>query len=190
MPFLRRRGVMASDNDMRRHSTLLEDSLNTAPPLPKSATMKPDFLRPNAFAKKNSTVRDASNGENGDLAKVSLETTDPTGDEITSLPVPMGRHSEDPGRSPDSPPLQPESNKHRRFSMLRFRTASDSQLATRSRLQHQQQQQAEKPPPLPQRMFQSLVFPLPPFDFGGSGMMTWGRPCLSMRRGSQCLDTL
>lgn len=33
-----------------------------------------------------------------------------------------------------SPPIQEESQKHRRFSMLKFRHASDSQLATRGML--------------------------------------------------------
>ncbi|KAB5575796.1 hypothetical protein GE09DRAFT_1169644 [Coniochaeta sp. 2T2.1] len=46
---------------------------------------------------------------------------------------------------PESPPIQDETPKHRRFSMLRFRNASDSQLSTRAR----QQAAAEKPPPLP-----------------------------------------
>jgi hypothetical protein len=46
---------------------------------------------------------------------------------------------------PRTPPIQEESNRHKRFSVLRFRNASDSQLSLRAR------QQAEKPPPLPQR---------------------------------------
>ncbi|KND88506.1 Protein transport protein sec73, partial [Tolypocladium ophioglossoides CBS 100239] len=44
---------------------------------------------------------------------------------------------------PDTPPVQQETNKHRRFSVLRFRNASDSQLSLRAK------QQAEKPPPVP-----------------------------------------
>lgn len=46
---------------------------------------------------------------------------------------------------PDSPPIQEETNKHRRFSVLRFRNASDSQLSLRAK------QQSEKPPPIPRR---------------------------------------
>lgn len=46
---------------------------------------------------------------------------------------------------PESPPIQDETSKHRRFSVLRFRNASDSQLSLRAK------QQAEKPPPVPRR---------------------------------------
>lgn len=48
-----------------------------------------------------------------------------------------------------SPPIQPESNKHRRFSMLRFRNASDSQLSARIK-QQQMQDVADNPLPLTQ----------------------------------------
>lgn len=46
---------------------------------------------------------------------------------------------------PDTPPVQEETNRHKRFSVLRFRNASDSQLSLRAK------QQAEKPPPVPRR---------------------------------------
>jgi hypothetical protein len=46
---------------------------------------------------------------------------------------------------PDTP-TQEDSNRHKRFSLLRFRNASDSQLSLRAK------QQAEKPPPVPRRM--------------------------------------
>ncbi|KAL6862359.1 guanine nucleotide exchange factor [Trichoderma novae-zelandiae] len=44
---------------------------------------------------------------------------------------------------PSTPPVQQQSSKHRRFSVLRFRNASDSQLSLRVK------QAAEKPPPVP-----------------------------------------
>ncbi len=50
---------------------------------------------------------------------------------------------------PASPPIQPETSRHKRFSILRFRNASDSQLSLRAK------QQAEKPPPIPRRMYLS-----------------------------------
>lgn len=50
---------------------------------------------------------------------------------------------------PSIDPIQEESNKHRRFSMLKFRNASDSQLSTRARLQAE----AAAPPPMPKRKF-------------------------------------
>lgn len=46
---------------------------------------------------------------------------------------------------PDTPPVQEQSSRHKRFSVLKFRNASDSQLSVRAR------QQAEKPPPIPRR---------------------------------------
>ncbi|KAI1320738.1 hypothetical protein F5Y16DRAFT_389652 [Xylariaceae sp. FL0255] len=52
----------------------------------------------------------------------------------------------DPYQRPDSPPVQDETPRHRRFSMLRFRNASDSQLSAKWR----QHQQPEKPPPMPE----------------------------------------
>jgi hypothetical protein len=65
--------------------------------------------------------------------------------------VSITRTSGDAGSGLDersvSPPVQEESSKHRRFSMLKFRHASDSQLATRARL-HAQDNAA---PPLPRR---------------------------------------
>lgn len=53
---------------------------------------------------------------------------------------------DDADARPDTPPIQDETPKHRRFSILRFRNASDSQLSLRAK------QQAEKPPPVPRRV--------------------------------------
>jgi hypothetical protein len=46
---------------------------------------------------------------------------------------------------PETPPVQEETHRHKRFSVLRFRNASDPQLSLRAK------QQAEKPPPVPRR---------------------------------------
>jgi hypothetical protein len=56
--------------------------------------------------------------------------------------------SEEPENRSVSPPVQEESSKHRRFSMLKFRYASDSQLSIRAR-----QQAGASPVPLPKRRF-------------------------------------
>lgn len=48
---------------------------------------------------------------------------------------------------PASPPIQDENVKQRRFSMLKFRHASESQLSTRAR----QQAEAAAAPPMPRR---------------------------------------
>lgn len=44
---------------------------------------------------------------------------------------------------PESPPIQEQSQRHKRFSTLRFRNASDSQLSVKLK------QHAENPPPVP-----------------------------------------
>ncbi|KAI2643259.1 hypothetical protein GGS21DRAFT_6314 [Xylaria nigripes] len=122
MPFLRRRGVMASESDMRRHTTLYESKFQADSFLtPQPASHHPEY-GPTTQAPDS---RKLSTGPNpaSDAAKVSQDYYD----------------------RPESPPIQDETPRHRRFSMLRFRNASDSQLSTRWRLQ----QQAEKPPPMP-----------------------------------------
>jgi hypothetical protein len=65
-----------------------------------------------------------------------------------SMPA-INEPSEEPANRSVSPPVQEESSKHRRFSMLKFRHASDSQLSTRAR----QQADASPVPPLPKRRF-------------------------------------
>ncbi|GAP90817.1 putative protein transporter sec73 [Rosellinia necatrix] len=128
MPFLRRRGVMASESDMRRHTTLFDTKPQSDNFLdPQSANRRlgnggasqdPDHGR-------LSTDPNANPESNADIARASLESYD----------------------RPESPPIQDDTPRHRRFSMLRFRNASDSQLSTKWR---QQQQAAEKPPPMPE----------------------------------------
>ncbi|OTB05285.1 hypothetical protein M426DRAFT_142433 [Hypoxylon sp. CI-4A] len=141
MPFLRRRGVMASDTDMRRHTVLLDQpSAN-----PKQLSRIPQteaLLSPDTTTRNRDGVEDDISENTGEGSKSSVDTV------ATSTEASMfqSRDSEDPYNRPESPPIQDESPKHRRFSMLRFRNASDSQLSTRLK----QQQQAEKLPPMPQ----------------------------------------
>jgi hypothetical protein len=68
-----------------------------------------------------------------------------------SMPA-INEPSEEPENRSVSPPVQEETSKHRRFSMLKFRHASDSQLSTRAR----QQADASPVPPLPKRGFPML----------------------------------
>ncbi|KAI5856639.1 hypothetical protein GGS23DRAFT_398111 [Durotheca rogersii] len=143
MPFLRRRGVMASDSDMRRHTILVD-------PPPAASTKQfsrepqvDTLLSPDLFAKNGGGPTYEAAGGNDDAGKSSVDTVATTSASASMFP---GRESEDPYNRPESPPVQDDSPKHRRFSMLRFRNASDSQLSARLR----QQQQAEKPPPIPQ----------------------------------------
>ncbi|KAI1849492.1 hypothetical protein JX266_004987 [Neoarthrinium moseri] len=163
MPFLRRRGVMASENDMRRHTLIDPGSGATSGPASLRAkqaaprkSLADDLLSPNAamagpeyddggrIAKTttNTSVsgsgRGTANGEHSSMEEANIPSM--------STSMSIGRPSEDPFDRPESPPIQEQTPKHRRFSMLRFRNASDSQLSTRMR----QQQLAEKPPPMPQ----------------------------------------
>ncbi|KAK5995840.1 Protein transport protein sec73 [Cladobotryum mycophilum] len=106
MPFLRRRGNMVSETDMRRHTNV------SAPPI--------------------SEDKDTPN-----LPNQSQQSSDDT----ETLSQQESRESAT--SRPSTPPVQHQTNKHRRFSVLRFRNASDSQLSLRVK------QLAEKPPPVP-----------------------------------------
>ncbi|KAI0872032.1 hypothetical protein GGS24DRAFT_469097 [Hypoxylon argillaceum] len=122
MPFLRRRGVMASESDMRRYTTFLD------PKPPADTCLNPDSA--------SHRLQNGAISHDSDSSRLS---TDPNAD--------GARLSQDSYDRPESPPIQDETPRHRRFSMLRFRNASDSQLSTRWR---QQQQATETPPPMPE----------------------------------------
>ena len=109
---LRRRGP-ASDAELRRHSfysagdsasthsAILDGRASEQIPRRPSAA---EFLSPNAALEGPAVPR--TSAESGSASMVDL------------------------GRSV-SPPVQEENHKHRRFSMLKFRHASDSQLSAR-----------------------------------------------------------
>lgn len=134
---LRRRGP-SSDLDMRRHSFLSPDA-NSQPVLDGRASEQiprrpsaAEFLTPSAApapTERSSVERSSMS------ADASADTL------VRSI----------------SPPVQEETPKHRRFSMLKFRNASDSQLSSRARL-HASQADA---PPLPQRKISIPSAPLP-----------------------------
>ncbi|PTB63563.1 guanine nucleotide exchange factor [Trichoderma citrinoviride] len=106
MPFLRRRGNMASETDMRRLTTAFAPASDDVPEAPSPPSQPDD------------------------------EAADPQS-------RPQSRGSVSSLDRPSTPPVQQQSSKHRRFSVLRFRNASDSQLSLRVK------QAAEKPPPVP-----------------------------------------
>ncbi|GAB1314307.1 Protein transport protein sec73 [Madurella fahalii] len=132
MPFLRRRGNMASETDMRRHS--LFDSL--AVPVPKQPP----------FRSESSTDLPAltSVAEDSPSPIVPASPADFPRDSISVASTHAVPSVVDASDGPGFP-LPDESQKHRRFSMLRFRNASDSQLAAKAKLHAA----AEKPPPVP-----------------------------------------
>jgi hypothetical protein len=169
MPFLRRRGVLASESDMRRHTVIDQSqdahsgpfSLRSKTPVPRKS-LADELLRPeaaNTFPRTSVESADDRRRENrpesrsgdgngvghsvGGGKRVSVDANMPS----ISMSISIDRPIEDPFDRPESPPVQEETPKHRRFSMLRFRNASDSQLSLRVR----QQQLAEKPPPMPER---------------------------------------
>ena len=130
MPGLLRRRGASSDAELRRHSFYFAESTGPSTVLgPRASEQIP--RRPSAaeFLSPPSPVGGPS------ITRTSVEG-------ITERAA--------------SPPVQDESYKHRRFSMLKFRHASDSQLSTKSRLQAQSQ--ANNTPPIPQREFQSPLF--------------------------------
>ncbi|OTB14059.1 hypothetical protein K445DRAFT_63530 [Daldinia sp. EC12] len=175
MPFLRRRGVMASDTDMRRH-TIVVDSASSGP---KQSSRKPQpeaFLSPDAAAENEEGTADGING-NGEGSKSSVDTVAMS---ATASMFP-GRESEDPFNRPETPPIQDESPKHRRFSMLRFRNASDSQLSARLK----QQQQAERLPPMPQPPAIIMTAPTMSMDMDMQPKKPRMKIPLRMRRSSE-----
>ncbi|RGP72833.1 hypothetical protein FLONG3_6572 [Fusarium longipes] len=136
MAFLRRRGNnnMSSETDMRRH-TFFESSASgdIAPALPSQPFQNNREGAGESFhpPPSHDLPRDSTNSR---------------------LEGPRESHTEGrPGSRlegqaedrPDTPPIQDENSKHHRFSVLRFRNASDSQLSLRAK------QQSEKPPPVP-----------------------------------------
>ncbi|TWU74718.1 hypothetical protein ED733_005268 [Metarhizium rileyi] len=119
MPFLRLRGNMASETDIRRHAT---------------------FNVPRPFDENDEN-------DNGDEAVPSSSPASqsmPRGDS-NLLSQAETRQSEPPEHTPEPPTSEPAQlqNKFRRFSILRYRNASDSQLSLRAK------QQAEATPPVP-----------------------------------------
>ena len=117
---MRRRGA-ASDADVNRRSTFLGDSLTNSP-VPDAGRVSEQLPRkptPEDFIGKPVHQQESSSNEQPD-------------EPIEARPA--------------TPSVQEQNPKHRRFSMLRFRHASDPQLSAKARLQAQ----AEPTPRMPQ----------------------------------------
>ncbi|PBP17866.1 hypothetical protein BUE80_DR011379 [Diplocarpon rosae] len=135
--FLRRKGPTSS-SDLRRHSFYPADSSSSIPvPALNSRASEQIPRRPSA-----AELLPPDSGQDGASA---AGAPDESARESLHRTV--------------SPPIQEESQKHRRFSMLKFRHASDSQLATRARLQARAEADAH---PMPQRRCSDA--PLSPTD--------------------------
>ncbi|KAI1809787.1 hypothetical protein GGS20DRAFT_570467 [Poronia punctata] len=162
MPFLRRRGVMASESDMRRHTTLFGPKIQPDQfPDPQSTGPVPE----------NGVANQVGDNQSAPGAPSSQDHDDQT-------PIRMSQDTHD---RPDSPTIQEGTPSHRRFSMLRFRNASDSQLSTRWK----QQQLAERPPPMPEPPTIIETAPtLGPLETVTSNKRSGVRNPLRMRRSS------
>lgn len=129
MPFLRRRGNLASESDMRHRTKLNPDrdpgaaDSMLAPRLPQYPESRDDG-EPRRSAATDDAFRTSSDAFRRDSSVVSRMST-------TSRP--------------ETPTAHDESIQRRRFSILRFRNASDSQLAVRAKMH------ADKAPPMPVR---------------------------------------
>lgn len=151
MPVLRRRGVLTRDNDMGRYTTPPDSAHvddNCHPPTSQPGKLlTPSSAVEGSVNDFHTTAEAVEHGENSSVTGVASS--------------PPSRASDDSrqsyGRSA-SPPIQEASSKHRHFSVLRFRNASDSQLSARLR----QASHFEKAPPIPQRRsFCSILHCLP-----------------------------
>ena len=134
MPFLRRKGNMASEIDIRRHTLFAPSTSNDAPP--------PLPVQPVQSVQPEHTDDD-DNGQPISSERTRESTMSTSNTRINSRPA--SRPGSRADSRPDTPPIQEENSRHRRFSVLRFRNASDSQLSLRAK------QHAEKPPPVPRR---------------------------------------
>jgi hypothetical protein len=129
---LRRKGpaTSASDANIRRHS----------------------FLSPDTLTMQEQPIIDGRASEQIPRRPSAADFLTPTS--TTGRPTP-GRMSAESGRDrlerSISPTIQDETQKHRRFSMLRFRHASDPQLSARAKLHATHQTTQPEAPPLPRR---------------------------------------
>ncbi|RDA88958.1 hypothetical protein CP532_0704 [Ophiocordyceps camponoti-leonardi (nom. inval.)] len=156
MPLLRRRGNIASETDMRRH-----------PPLAPRASDNNNAI-PTADDRARKSTRNGSRTElPTPLVRPQTQQRrrqTPTALSEDTSPQPPDRGAESDPDNPVAPSLDADTSKHRRFSILRFRNASDPQLSLRAR------QQAEKPPPIPRPP--AIVTTAPTNDINGPRRVT------------------
>ncbi|KAL1842512.1 hypothetical protein VTJ49DRAFT_5118 [Mycothermus thermophilus] len=139
MPFLRRRGVMASESDMRRHSLFDAVPLPKPPPPPQSGSTS-DLPTLTSVAEDPSSFS-AAPPSPPELPRDSISVVSTHGGVPAIVEPSEGR----PSDGAESQAVSDYSHKQRRFSMLRFRNASDSHLAAKAKLHAA----AQKPPPVP-----------------------------------------
>lgn len=164
MPFLRnKRGNMASESELRR-STVLPDDFHPPSKLPpplRTASSSIDLpslcLSPSNMSADVMSAADAAAGLTASFTTPAIPAppvTPPHDSPSSSSKAANTLQPHDPLDRPDSPPIQDETPKHRRFSMLRFRNASDSQLSARAKKQAMAHAD-ENAPPIPRGMLGS-----------------------------------
>jgi hypothetical protein len=143
MAFLRRRGNnnMSSETDVRRHTFFESSASGDITPALSSQPFQNNHEGAGEFFHSppcHDLPRDSTASRLEDHRESHAE----------SRPDIEGQ-----GESrPDTPPIQDENSKHHRFSVLRFRNASDSQLSLRVK------QQSEQTPPVPRRKSSYMLF--------------------------------
>jgi hypothetical protein len=114
MPGLLRRRAPASELELRRHSFYSADSVS-------NPTVHHDGRASEQIPRRPSAAEFLS-------PETAMDGPSPSRRSAESATGSLHRAV--------SPPIQEESSKHRRFSMLKFRHASDSQLSTRGTRNH------------------------------------------------------
>ncbi|KAL2759230.1 hypothetical protein ACRALDRAFT_2100297 [Sodiomyces alcalophilus JCM 7366] len=138
MPFLRRRGNVVADSDMSHPPAIAGKTL------PHTGCSPPNHPSDSSLdSAGDSAARAAGAARDPVIAKSPSVSASPN---PPSARCEGSEHTSTTGESrsrPETPPVQAESSKHRRFSILKFRNASDTQLSLRAR------QQACSIPPIP-----------------------------------------
>lgn len=165
MPFLRnKRGNLASESELRRSAHLPDELIlaPTGPPLRTSISnidlpalrLSPSHLESDVGAAADAAAAAALNGSTPSIPAPPV--TPPHDSPSSSTADNNTLQPHDTLDRPDSPPIQDDIPKHRRFPMLRFRNASDSQLSARARKQAQAHAD-ESAPPVPRGMLGSQL---------------------------------
>jgi hypothetical protein len=122
---------MASETDIRRHKTF-------------------SALRPSGEEEEDGDGDEHALSTSSALAAAAPEDFPPLSQQESHRSEPPERASYH-APEPSTNEAEQRNNKFRRFSILRYRNASDSQLSLRAK------QQAETPPPVPRRVFLSTI---------------------------------
>lgn len=148
MPFLRRRGVMAIDSDMRQPSADAESPAAAAHP-DRVASAAETAAMPAAASSVQSLAGSSTAVAAAAVTSAPLSPHPVRGSSLAAPPPDFVRSMSiaEPTDRDGSLEIQEQTPKHRRFSMLRFRNASDPQLSARAKAH------AAQPPPLPAGAF-------------------------------------